>query len=459
MSLPNPKRNTNHMMLLIINFHVMKEVAEESMGSCQKNILRHLITFNVENCLYFVLSKHFQHPCDPLIGNDNKKRLSWPIAKIIELIPGRDGEIRTVRLKTQHGTVIRPVQRIFPLEVQAISNSDKELKEESISVKSTKPEKVLNTNDAIHRVDAARRILELKLFFTEVDFVQSDEQTCRYLTLKLHLAFGLKKNIEFLERQQMIFTSDKESIQILEHKKEAERKELDTTLGEIALISCPIPNCPFHTLEKIQSVTGVTNLGTKNYEKVFEQNLNTKDKNNIKNKEGNKNPKTHKRTGQEDFKAPTKFARKCIEIPIEKVVCTSSNKFAVLDNEEIMDPPKPRIRPIMMRINKNYNLILQEIYRTYPETVNKNTGNYIKIQLASEEDHDNIKKLLIIKKADHYVNEEPKIIKIVLKGLPAPTNAADIESDVKEKGIAVEKVAQLRRFATKASLPLFMVEV
>ncbi|GFV96042.1 mariner Mos1 transposase, partial [Trichonephila clavipes] len=31
----------------------------------------------------------------------------------------------------------------------AIANSDKELKEESISVKSTKPEKVLNTNDAI----------------------------------------------------------------------------------------------------------------------------------------------------------------------------------------------------------------------------------------------------------------------------------------------------------------------
>ncbi|GFX07394.1 integrase catalytic domain-containing protein [Trichonephila clavipes] len=28
-----------------------------------------------------------------LIGNNNKKRLSWPIAKIIELIPGRDGEI------------------------------------------------------------------------------------------------------------------------------------------------------------------------------------------------------------------------------------------------------------------------------------------------------------------------------------------------------------------------------
>ncbi|GFX45561.1 DUF5641 domain-containing protein [Trichonephila clavipes] len=41
-----------------------------------------------------------------LIGNDNKKRLFWPKAKIIELIPGRDGKIRTVKLKTQHGTVL-----------------------------------------------------------------------------------------------------------------------------------------------------------------------------------------------------------------------------------------------------------------------------------------------------------------------------------------------------------------
>ncbi|GFT43768.1 uncharacterized protein TNCV_4464342 [Trichonephila clavipes] len=123
------------------------------------------------------------------------------------------------------------------------------------------------------------------------------------------------------------------------------------------------------------------------------------------------------------------------------------------------NPPKPRIRPIMMRINKNYNLILQEIYRTYPETANKNTGNYIKIQPASEEDHENIKKLLITKKADHYVIEEPKIIKTVIKGLPASTDVADIESELKEKGIAVKKVAQLRRFATKAPLPLFMVEV
>ncbi|XP_035216658.1 uncharacterized protein LOC118190078 [Stegodyphus dumicola] len=54
-----------------------------------------------------------------LMGDDNKKRLFWPLARITELIPGRDGKIRTVKLKTRHGTVIRPIHRIVPLEIQA----------------------------------------------------------------------------------------------------------------------------------------------------------------------------------------------------------------------------------------------------------------------------------------------------------------------------------------------------
>ncbi|GFU16678.1 DUF5641 domain-containing protein [Nephila pilipes] len=52
-----------------------------------------------------------------LVGDDNKKRLFWPLAKIIELIPWRDGKIRTVKLKTQHGIVLRPIQRIYLLEI------------------------------------------------------------------------------------------------------------------------------------------------------------------------------------------------------------------------------------------------------------------------------------------------------------------------------------------------------
>lgn len=53
------------------------------------------------------------------IASDNKKRLNWPIAKIIKLIPGPDGECRLVKLKTETGELLRPVQRLHRLEISS----------------------------------------------------------------------------------------------------------------------------------------------------------------------------------------------------------------------------------------------------------------------------------------------------------------------------------------------------
>ncbi|GFU87641.1 PRE_C2HC domain-containing protein [Trichonephila clavipes] len=66
-----------------------------------------------------------------------------------------------------------------------------------------------------------------------------------------------------------------------------------------------------------------------------------------------------------------------------------------------------------------------------------------------------------IKKAEHYVIERlaNQPIKVVIKGLPVDTDVADIEADLLQKGFAIEKVVQLRKFSTKAPLPIFMVEV
>ncbi|CAL1671955.1 unnamed protein product [Lasius platythorax] len=52
-----------------------------------------------------------------LIGNDLQKRLDWPLAKVEEVFPGKDGHVRVVRLKTAKGELIRPIQRLIPLEV------------------------------------------------------------------------------------------------------------------------------------------------------------------------------------------------------------------------------------------------------------------------------------------------------------------------------------------------------
>ena len=41
------------------------------------------------------------------------------MAKISELIPGRDGVVCTVRLKTQNGILLRPIQKLYPMEVSS----------------------------------------------------------------------------------------------------------------------------------------------------------------------------------------------------------------------------------------------------------------------------------------------------------------------------------------------------
>ncbi|GFU55882.1 nucleic-acid-binding protein from transposon X-element [Trichonephila clavipes] len=201
------------------------------------------------------------------------------------------------------------------------------------------------------------------------------------------------------------------------------KKERSTVEGEIDLIFCPLKDCPTHT-DKTVNDSIMAEWSSENNE------INNPKKNN----------------------------EKIIEVPIEHVVCTSNNKFAVLGDEEIMEitPTPPKVQPIMMRLGKNYNLILQEINRSHPNTKNKNTGSYIRIQPTTVEEQEKIKNLLTIKKADHYVIDHPKMIKAVIKGLPASTNITDIEADLKEKGFEVEKIAQLRKFSTKSPLPLFM---
>ena len=50
------------------------------------------------------------------IGSDNKKRVDWPLGKIIEIIKGRDGVSRVAKVRTKSGEIVRPFQRLFRLE-------------------------------------------------------------------------------------------------------------------------------------------------------------------------------------------------------------------------------------------------------------------------------------------------------------------------------------------------------
>lgn len=49
--------------------------------------------------------------------------MEWPLGRVIEIISGRDGEVRLVKLKTGKGELLRPVQRISLLEMKKSSDS------------------------------------------------------------------------------------------------------------------------------------------------------------------------------------------------------------------------------------------------------------------------------------------------------------------------------------------------
>ncbi|GIY77058.1 reverse transcriptase [Caerostris darwini] len=54
-----------------------------------------------------------------LVGSDNTKRLNWPLGRIIELFKGKDNAERVARLRVAKGEIIRPIQRIYPLELSS----------------------------------------------------------------------------------------------------------------------------------------------------------------------------------------------------------------------------------------------------------------------------------------------------------------------------------------------------
>ncbi|GFT83993.1 nucleic-acid-binding protein from transposon X-element [Trichonephila clavipes] len=211
--------------------------------------------------------------------------------------------------------------------------------------------------------------------------------------------------------QERIPIFEKEKIENFIKDKTRLEAELRTSYGEIALISCPILTCKIHYPQG-------NNPNDKNNKPKSDpnpKNLNSKTNDRVK---------KNKRSGSKELQLPKKATRTIKGIPIEQIVCTPKNKFAALEVEE--------------------NPSMEET-----------------IQPGSIDDHRDITPLLEDKKAEHYVIDHlaNQPIKVVIKGLPVDTDMADIEADLVQKRFAIEKVAQLRKFSTKAFLPIYMVGV
>ena len=57
-----------------------------------------------------------------LVSEKNTSRPTWPLGRIIEAIKGRDGLVRTFRLRTQDGEITRPIQKLHLIEEDESNN-------------------------------------------------------------------------------------------------------------------------------------------------------------------------------------------------------------------------------------------------------------------------------------------------------------------------------------------------
>ncbi len=92
------------------------QVKQELRSRFRTEYLGQLIERSKEN-------KHYEFKVGELVivQVDNKKRLDWPLARIMELFPGNDGIVRMARLKTSSGETTRALNRLVPLELEGAS--------------------------------------------------------------------------------------------------------------------------------------------------------------------------------------------------------------------------------------------------------------------------------------------------------------------------------------------------
>ncbi|GBL93307.1 hypothetical protein AVEN_43465-1 [Araneus ventricosus] len=64
------------------------------------------------------------------MGLDNRKRIDWPIGRVEKIYPSRDGFTRVARVTTKTGSLVRPIQKLYLLEVSEVGDPVLQIKPE-----------------------------------------------------------------------------------------------------------------------------------------------------------------------------------------------------------------------------------------------------------------------------------------------------------------------------------------
>ncbi|GFR03111.1 hypothetical protein TNCT_654971 [Trichonephila clavata] len=62
------------------------------------------------------------------VSTDNHKKIDWPLARVIQLFPSKDGHVRLTKVKMKNGEYLRPMDQHIPLELSVELDTPKNLR-------------------------------------------------------------------------------------------------------------------------------------------------------------------------------------------------------------------------------------------------------------------------------------------------------------------------------------------
>ncbi|GFY71011.1 uncharacterized protein TNIN_408511 [Trichonephila inaurata madagascariensis] len=129
--------------------------------------------------------------------------------KVIGLLPGRDGKVRTLKIRCKNSEIIRPIQRVYPLEVPIESNEN--VKFDGVAASSSsKVNDIITHNEVIKnkRLDTcqnliSKQLLELKDAVQEyLDMQDAENYRDRYIEMCSRVDLKIRETVAPTETEK-----------------------------------------------------------------------------------------------------------------------------------------------------------------------------------------------------------------------------------------------------------------
>ncbi|GBN68601.1 hypothetical protein AVEN_30840-1 [Araneus ventricosus] len=118
------------------------------------------------------------------------------------------------------------------------------------------------------------------------------------------------------------------------------------------------------------------------------------------------------------------------------------------------------ISPVSLKKTANYKQILQRIIDFQKIKCRaKPFGEFLQLFCETEKNHRPLTEYLDTQKFEYFVipSQADKLTKVVIRGMHIDTSCEEIQEELTKKDYGVHKIHQLKKFRTKAPMPLFQV--